>query len=395
MTQTAILQELRDALLAKLTERGEPRPFDTLFENDFLPLWQPSARSATRPISVRTRCCQCGRELRHFPFNIKNIICKDCYERDRRKHSASAPVKQQFDMTSGCELSILQEGLRDALSQNDRFANFGDLWFVASACPPLTQAHIAAITAHLTAHPDGTTDDELLTLIPGYAAGATDAVRRFALNYRLLSVDAVHCISRAPSGKWMLRKRYEAERKRFAPLKVRTPRGSNILSPDELKPLWIEGKLDKALEDEAEQENETSSQADQYRRSDKLTLTLSFGEWAQGSIHLTDAEAAFFRCDADEELTFADMTTGETFTVRFYRRRNDEREDNLLCSDALNKWIHGNCLIPAAYVDLHRTENPRQFGIGWRRVEKTLTYRRREWNVAENRIERFTDTFTV
>lgn len=455
MNQPAISQKLLDALLANLTERGEPRPFDTLFENDFLPLRQQTAASnvsaALRPRErLHGRQRKRNRKLRKKGWVTADIggmdpclliiVRRDEIEQwvdnnallrvdvpnndggaesylvrvtgaqrdenerlihvglvtaDRADGSEAKALSVQLLPVSEDESRRLKADLRTALTQDPRFANFSDLWFIVSACPKLTQAHLDIITTHLTAHVDGATGDDLLALTPDYASGATDSMRRFALNYRLLSVDAVHCISRVALGKWMLRERYEAERQRFAPLKVRTPRGSDILPSEELKHVWVQGKLDKALEEEAEQENKASSRADQYRRSDKLTLTLSFGEWAQGSIHLTDAEAAFFRFDADEELTFDDVTTGETFTARFHLRRNEEREDNLLCSAALSDWIHGNCLIPGAFVDVHRTDSPRRFGIGWRRVEKTITYRRCEWNAAENRIERFTDTFTA
>lgn len=37
---------------------------------------------------TRAHCGQCGRELRYVPFNLNNIMCRDCYGLDRyRKHA--------------------------------------------------------------------------------------------------------------------------------------------------------------------------------------------------------------------------------------------------------------------------------------------------------------------
>jgi len=38
----------------------------------------------------RARCGQCGRELRHVPFELKNIMCRDCYGLDRYRRTAPA-----------------------------------------------------------------------------------------------------------------------------------------------------------------------------------------------------------------------------------------------------------------------------------------------------------------
>jgi hypothetical protein len=41
-----------------------------------------------QPFQVaRARCGQCGRELRHVPFSLKNIMCRDCYGLDRYRRS--------------------------------------------------------------------------------------------------------------------------------------------------------------------------------------------------------------------------------------------------------------------------------------------------------------------
>ena len=36
----------------------------------------------------RAHCGQCGRELRHVPFLLKNIMCRDCYGLDRYRRTA-------------------------------------------------------------------------------------------------------------------------------------------------------------------------------------------------------------------------------------------------------------------------------------------------------------------
>ncbi len=41
--------------------------------------------------TTRAKCGQCGRELRYVPFNLNNIMCRDCYGLDRyRKHAPAA-----------------------------------------------------------------------------------------------------------------------------------------------------------------------------------------------------------------------------------------------------------------------------------------------------------------
>ena len=40
---------------------------------------------------TRAHCGQCGRELRYVPFNLNNIMCRDCYGLDRyRKHAPAS-----------------------------------------------------------------------------------------------------------------------------------------------------------------------------------------------------------------------------------------------------------------------------------------------------------------
>ena len=41
-------------------------------------------------VLTRAKCGQCGRELRHVPFALNNIMCRDCYGLDRyRRNSPS------------------------------------------------------------------------------------------------------------------------------------------------------------------------------------------------------------------------------------------------------------------------------------------------------------------
>ena len=40
--------------------------------------------------TTRAHCGQCGRELRHVPFALKNIMCRDCYGLDRYRRNAPA-----------------------------------------------------------------------------------------------------------------------------------------------------------------------------------------------------------------------------------------------------------------------------------------------------------------
>ena len=46
---------------------------------------------AKQPFQVaRAKCGQCGRELRHVPFALNNIMCRDCYGLDRYRRSLPA-----------------------------------------------------------------------------------------------------------------------------------------------------------------------------------------------------------------------------------------------------------------------------------------------------------------
>lgn len=50
---------------------------------------QPDAK--TNYQTARAHCGQCGRELRYVPFNLNNIMCRDCYGLDRyRKHAPNS-----------------------------------------------------------------------------------------------------------------------------------------------------------------------------------------------------------------------------------------------------------------------------------------------------------------
>lgn len=45
---------------------------------------------ATAYQTTRAHCGQCGRELRHVPFDLKNIMCRDCYGLDRYRRNVPA-----------------------------------------------------------------------------------------------------------------------------------------------------------------------------------------------------------------------------------------------------------------------------------------------------------------
>lgn len=51
-----------------------------------------SSSQDTRPVYQPTRahCGQCGRELRYVPFNLNNIMCRDCYGPDRYRKNGPA-----------------------------------------------------------------------------------------------------------------------------------------------------------------------------------------------------------------------------------------------------------------------------------------------------------------
>ena len=43
----------------------------------------------------RAHCGQCGRELRHVPFLLKNIMCRECYGLDRYRRTAPTSWKPE------------------------------------------------------------------------------------------------------------------------------------------------------------------------------------------------------------------------------------------------------------------------------------------------------------
>ena len=50
-----------------------------------------TATESKQPFQVsRAKCGQCGRELRHVPFSLNNIMCRDCYGLDRYRRSLPA-----------------------------------------------------------------------------------------------------------------------------------------------------------------------------------------------------------------------------------------------------------------------------------------------------------------
>ncbi|MCS6861237.1 MAG: hypothetical protein NZT92_13045 [Abditibacteriales bacterium] len=49
--------------------------------------------------TTRARCSQCGRELKNVPFNVKNIVCKDCYGVERYRRPSSPLVEKPIEAT--------------------------------------------------------------------------------------------------------------------------------------------------------------------------------------------------------------------------------------------------------------------------------------------------------
>lgn len=49
--------------------------------------------SAVRPPIVATpRCTQCGKQIRHLPFVIDAITCRDCYGLQRYQRGIGMPI---------------------------------------------------------------------------------------------------------------------------------------------------------------------------------------------------------------------------------------------------------------------------------------------------------------
>lgn len=58
-------------------------------------------------VSKRTKCVQCGRELRKIPFGLKYMLCKDCYEAPKQtRRGVAVPIDVEATML---EKQISQE----------------------------------------------------------------------------------------------------------------------------------------------------------------------------------------------------------------------------------------------------------------------------------------------
>ncbi len=53
--------------------------------------------------TTRARCSQCGRELKNVPFNVKNIVCKDCYGLERYRRPPSPLAEKQMEAAIAAE----------------------------------------------------------------------------------------------------------------------------------------------------------------------------------------------------------------------------------------------------------------------------------------------------
>ncbi len=53
----------------------------------------PVETSAVRPpIVARPKCTQCGKTIRHLPFVIDSITCRDCYGLQRYQRGIGMPI---------------------------------------------------------------------------------------------------------------------------------------------------------------------------------------------------------------------------------------------------------------------------------------------------------------
>lgn len=54
----------------------------------------PSPDSVTKSITAapRARCGQCGKLIRHLPFNLGNLSCRECYGGERYPRSSPSPA---------------------------------------------------------------------------------------------------------------------------------------------------------------------------------------------------------------------------------------------------------------------------------------------------------------
>jgi NMD protein affecting ribosome stability and mRNA decay len=58
-------------------------------------------------VMKRTKCVQCGREIRRIPFGLKYMLCKDCYEAPKQvRRGAAVPIDVETNMM---EKQISQE----------------------------------------------------------------------------------------------------------------------------------------------------------------------------------------------------------------------------------------------------------------------------------------------
>lgn len=44
---------------------------------------------------TRARCGQCGKELRHVPFTLNNIMCRECYGLERYRRGGGGPASAE------------------------------------------------------------------------------------------------------------------------------------------------------------------------------------------------------------------------------------------------------------------------------------------------------------
>lgn len=59
----------------------------------------PDSKEAKPVPSARAKCGQCGKELRHVPFMLSNIMCRECYGLERYRRGGGGMIAP--DRSSG------------------------------------------------------------------------------------------------------------------------------------------------------------------------------------------------------------------------------------------------------------------------------------------------------
>jgi len=55
---------------------------------------------------IRAKCGQCGKELRHVPFALNNIMCRECYGLERYRRGGGGMVAPERSAATVPEESV-------------------------------------------------------------------------------------------------------------------------------------------------------------------------------------------------------------------------------------------------------------------------------------------------